>query len=300
MVFGLNLAVLIPWTVVAPLEWTRTLRNSTDIFDRYVESYGSCSNENALPFVIVVLLLNVGILLLANWWAYQSRNIETEYQDSRYIGISMASVLQAWCMGVPILIVVWDNPSAKFFVEAGIVFVTALGVLLLIFTPKVLAIRWDRMQRAQEKKRSAYNKFQARSQSSRRDFDDEDSEGTEEKAASNGAAAGVSDEDLAGESQHKNSMSTAEATNSSEFTKPPPQDAADAAGVVAATGVPAAAEDATATSNGSGSPIRRASLRKSISARLLQSGAIKSDEISKRIGGIKILRNPMVSLFLGS
>jgi hypothetical protein len=172
IVFSLNFVVLLTWTLVAPLEWTRTFLHSTDIFDRYVASYGSCTNEDALAFSIVIVVLNVGFLLLANWWAYVSRNIETEYRESRYIGISMASVLQAWCMGVPILIVVWDNPSAKFFVEAGIVFVTALAVLFLIYVPKVLAIRADHIQRIREEKRNAYPRHGHRSR--RNDVLDED------------------------------------------------------------------------------------------------------------------------------
>jgi len=99
-------------------------------------------------------------------------------------------LLQAWCMGVPILIVVWDNPSARFFVEAGIVFVTALAVLLLIFIPKVLAIRSERIQKAQEEKRGAYNNFQARAKS-RQDFDDDSDEFAVENAAAAPASSGT-------------------------------------------------------------------------------------------------------------
>lgn len=163
ILFGLNLAVMIPWTLIAPLEWNRVPASSTDIFDRPIESYGICSNGDSLPFVIAILIFNISALLVANWWAYQARNIETEYHESRYIAISMASVLQAWCMGIPILIVVWENPQAKFFVEAGIIFITALAVLLLIFIPKMLSIRADRLKVSEDSKRQAYNLFQARS-----------------------------------------------------------------------------------------------------------------------------------------
>eukprot|EP00544_Gedaniella_sp_CCMP2646_P004871 CAMPEP_0202485260 /NCGR_PEP_ID=MMETSP1361-20130828/4139_1 /ASSEMBLY_ACC=CAM_ASM_000849 /TAXON_ID=210615 /ORGANISM="Staurosira complex sp., Strain CCMP2646" /LENGTH=1067 /DNA_ID=CAMNT_0049114115 /DNA_START=47 /DNA_END=3250 /DNA_ORIENTATION=+ len=297
VILGLNLAVLIPWTIIAPLEWTRTLRDSTDTFGRPVESYGACTNENAIPFVVVVLILNVGVLMLANWWAYMSRNIETEYHESRYIGISMASVLQAWCMGVPILIVVWDNPSAKFFVEAGIVFVTALAVLLLIFIPKVLAIRSERIQKAQEEKRGAYNNFQARAKS-KQAFDDD----SDELAVENAAAAHVSNGAAKEDCYPKKSSSTAEATASSEFTKPPPQDAAEADGAATAASVAAvgvAVVGLTAANSNdeadSSSPNRRNSFRSSISARLLHGGAMKSDENTEGVGGIKILHNPRSS-----
>jgi hypothetical protein len=153
VLFIANFIVMINWQLVAPLEWTRVDRDSTDVFDRAVESYGLCTNDGALPFVVVIVIMNIGALIVANWWAYQARNIETEYHESRYIGIAMASILQAWGMGIPILIVVWDNPQAKFFVEAGIIFVTALAVQLLIFVPKVLAVRNDRIKDAEEEKR---------------------------------------------------------------------------------------------------------------------------------------------------
>lgn len=305
VILGLNLAVLIPWTIVDPLVWTRTYLDATDIFDRQVESYGSCSNQDSLPYIIVILILNVGLLLVANWWSYQSRNIETEYHESRYIGISMASVLQAWCMGVPILIVVWDNPSAKFFVEAGIVFVTALVVLLLIFTPKVLAIRSERIERAQEEKRGAYNKFQARARNASGNYDDDDSEEDSKaiKASAGAIAAGVQVDD---ESKFapKDSSSTAGATNSSEFTKPPPQEASNAgaaatAGVaaagVAAVGVAAVAASNKESDHSNSNSFRRSTTRASLSARLLQGGAMKSDEATENMGGIKILHNPRVS-----
>lgn len=166
LLYLINFIVMLSWQLVAPLQWIRVYLDSKDVFDRYVDSYGLCSNDNALPFVIVIVILNISTLLVANWWAYQARNIETEYGESRYIGISMASILQAWCMGIPILIVVWDNPQAKFFVEAGIIFVTALAVLLLIFIPKSFAIRADRIKAAEENKRLAYSSFTNRARKS--------------------------------------------------------------------------------------------------------------------------------------
>jgi hypothetical protein len=152
----LNLIVLITWTFVAPLEWERNFNEATDPFGRPVDSYGTCSNKDAVPFVVVLMVFNLGILILANWWAYKARNIETEYHESRYIAISMASVLQTWCMGIPILIMVWNNPQERFFVGSGLVFVTSLSVLGLIFVPKVIAISQDRALAAAEEKRQAY------------------------------------------------------------------------------------------------------------------------------------------------
>jgi hypothetical protein len=156
---NINVIILSIWTALDPREWVRTFKSATDVFNRPVESYGSCQGDGSLPYVIVLLVIDVFFLIIGNWWAYQSRNIETEYLESRYIGISMAAVLQAWCMGIPILIVVWDTPQAKFFVETGIIFVTSLAFLLLIYVPKVMASITDRKNAIAEEKKKAYTSF---------------------------------------------------------------------------------------------------------------------------------------------
>lgn len=169
----LNLIILVTWTVLEPQEWTRIERDATDVFNRHVESYGTCKGDASLPFVVVLVVLDFLFLILGNWWAYQSRNIETEYLESRYIGISQAAVLQAWCMGIPILIVVWDTPQAKFFVETGIIFVTSLAFLLLIYVPKVVASIVDRRSAIAEEKRKAYSSFIENKAKRENDFDDD-------------------------------------------------------------------------------------------------------------------------------
>ena len=76
-----------------PREWSRTNKDATDVFNRPVESYGSCTGEDSLPFVIVLLVVNFSFLILGNWYAYLSRNIETEYLESRYAssGVTLPS-----------------------------------------------------------------------------------------------------------------------------------------------------------------------------------------------------------------
>lgn len=162
ILLAVNWAVLITWTLKAPLEWERRFGEGTDTFGRPVESYGICTNDGAFAYVILLVVINLGLLVLANYWAYKSRNIETEYHESRYIAIAMASVLQAWCMGIPIFIMVWETPQAKFFVSTGIVFVTSAAVLGLIFVPKVIAIAQDRRLIAAEEKKKAFQEFSNR------------------------------------------------------------------------------------------------------------------------------------------
>jgi hypothetical protein len=76
--------------------------------------------------------------MITNWQAYVSRAIESEFAESKYIAMTMASLLQASLSGVPILFVVQENPQAFYLILIFMVFVICMAVLLLIFVPKVV------------------------------------------------------------------------------------------------------------------------------------------------------------------
>jgi hypothetical protein len=171
---SINLILMITWTLVSPLEWSRVKGEERDVFERLFQSYGTCESDDSVLFVVLIIVTNVIFLILGNWWNYISRNIETEYGESRYIGISMAATLQAWGMGIPILVVVWDNPQARFFVESGIIFVTSLAFLATVYLPKVLALRADRAK-TNDGKTEAFSNYQARAKQPN-DYEDEEEE----------------------------------------------------------------------------------------------------------------------------
>jgi 7 transmembrane sweet-taste receptor of 3 GCPR len=284
VLYLINFIVMLSWQLVAPLQWIRVYLDSKDVFDRFVDSYGLCSSDNALPFVIVIVILNISILLVGNWWAYQARNIETEYGESRYIGISMASILQAWCMGIPILIVVWDNPQAKFFVEAGIIFVTALAVLLLVFIPKSFAIRADRIKAAEENKRLAYSSFTNRARKSNA-FPEEQNPTF---AALNDVSNGNIDFSTEPSEQTGEKTAPREPQTPEEADVPPeipPEEHHDEATALAST-------------NGSRRRMSRRSLLDSLSKSFRLStvnGESAVDNNSESMRGIRVIHNPRVS-----
>ena len=153
-----NIIVLSTWTAIAPLKWNRVPTGATDIFGRESASYAQCDSAQSLGFVIALCAVNFVAVLLGNWWAYRARNIETEYGESSYIGVSMAAVLQAWTMGIPILIVVWNSPPAKFYVSSGIIFVTSQAILGLVYLPKII-VSYQALKDARNTKKQAYTKF---------------------------------------------------------------------------------------------------------------------------------------------
>lgn len=259
----INTVILTCWTVLNPREWTRINKDATDVFTRPVESYGTCKGDGSLAYVIVLLVVDFAFLIIGNWWAYQSRNIETEYLESRYIGISMAAVLQAWCMGIPILVVVWDTPQAKFFVETGIIFVTSLAFLLLIYVPKVMASITDRKNALAEEKRKAYSSFIENRVKRENDFDDNNKDGV----ASDSSDSSDSENECETTDETRGA-SSAELNNNNGSSSPLPR--------VSRSGLMGM------TKQGSGSR----------STRLGFMGAKKLDEQTDVSTGIKILHNP--------
>jgi hypothetical protein len=49
--------------------------------------------------------------------------------------------VQVWIIGLPVLKLLDDNPKATFFVKVGIVFITCMSSLLLLFIPKTRFLR---------------------------------------------------------------------------------------------------------------------------------------------------------------
>ena len=170
-----NVTILLTWTFVAPLKWTRVEGESKDAFDRSTDSHATCSPEprSVLPFLLTLIIFNLGVLIVANVFAYKSKDVSIEYQENRYIAISMASILQAWAMGIPILIVVKDNPQARYFVKVAIIFVTCSAILLLMFVPKMFSYRAEKRKILEEERRSTMRSVNARISNRARDYDEE-------------------------------------------------------------------------------------------------------------------------------
>ncbi|CAB9524051.1 acid type B receptor subunit 2 [Seminavis robusta] len=136
----LNVMVLALWTAVSPLEWDRqvTVRG---MFGRPTESRGSCVSDKNTPFVVTLVVMDLGALVLASYQSYVARGIATEFAESDYIGKAVACMLLVSFVGVPTIFIVSDNPQAEFFLITCIIFVICTAVLLFLFVPKIMAAR---------------------------------------------------------------------------------------------------------------------------------------------------------------
>ena len=133
VIFSCNVILLLLWTIIDPLQFDRVVTSDH-------ESYGTCwaGTDSAVPISlgILIAILNFGAVVLANLQAYQARDLKVEYNESKYIGIGMGCILQAFMLGVPLMFLVAENPQAFTFLLSSLIFLIAMSLLVLIFIPK--------------------------------------------------------------------------------------------------------------------------------------------------------------------
>ena len=132
----LNFIILLSWTLVDPPVFER-------VYIDELTSYGRCNSEGSewKGFISALAILNFTALIIANVEAYKARSINDELSESKYIGLATLSMLQIFIVGVPLLVIVYQDPSAYFFMWTGIIFIISTSILFLIFIPKILTWR---------------------------------------------------------------------------------------------------------------------------------------------------------------
>ena len=129
---SMNFVLLLVWTLVDPPQWTRV-----DVTE--FESYGICSTgEGVASTVIVSLLLALNFLcvVITNIQAYKTRKVSDEFNESNYIVLAMISIMQIFLVGVPLVFLTTNNPTACFFVITSMILVITMSVLMCLFVPK--------------------------------------------------------------------------------------------------------------------------------------------------------------------
>lgn len=135
-----NFTILSVWTILSPIARKEVIKVE-DNFGRPAETFSFCDWRDSLPYYVSLGAVNSFLLIYALVLAWQTRHISTELSESSYIYRSMAFTLLTCFMGVPVTILSSGNPSAYFYVVTGIIFVMSESTLLLIFIPKISALR---------------------------------------------------------------------------------------------------------------------------------------------------------------
>lgn len=80
VLLSINMAILITWSIVDPLQWTRSAveDGGIDIAGRSTESYAACASQNSTNqaiFTTLYAIPNVAALFIANWECYKARKL---------------------------------------------------------------------------------------------------------------------------------------------------------------------------------------------------------------------------------
>ena len=149
---GVNVLILTLFTALSPLQWERETL-TTDVFGRPTASFGQCQSAGALPYIIILCIVNLGCLVAGVFQAYKARHLSTDFAESEYIALAMALLLVVGFIAIPVTIIAKENSGAFFFVVTAVVFVCSMSLLLLIFIPKLNSMQLER----QGVSRSSYN-----------------------------------------------------------------------------------------------------------------------------------------------
>jgi len=153
VLFMCNVIVLICWTVIDPLSYTRSIGDGTDFWNREIKSYGSCQSDKALAFLTPLAVINFAIFAIACWQAFEARHVESKFAELKYIGLLVASLFQAFLVALPILSIVKDEPRTFYLFLVLTVFIVSEAIPLLIFLPKMLLAReYSGITKSEQKK----------------------------------------------------------------------------------------------------------------------------------------------------
>ncbi|XP_065918423.1 gamma-aminobutyric acid type B receptor subunit 1-like [Dysidea avara] len=135
----LDLAVLIPWTILYPLEWTEEKDVSDDGNTEVHHEFCSC---NKFGYWIGAVYVYKGLLVVFSLFlAYESRNVKAYYvNDSKHVIFALLSAVLLIGSGGPVSLVL-----ALFFIPNGAYIVAVIPIVLacvcstgILFVPKMV------------------------------------------------------------------------------------------------------------------------------------------------------------------
>ncbi|KAL7580582.1 hypothetical protein ACA910_003703 [Epithemia clementina (nom. ined.)] len=152
--FIVNFAALLVWTLVDPLQWQReVIHGDSGGGGPSNESVGACRATNgpvSTAMIVVVGVVNVSAFAVACYQAFRARNVSDEFSESKSLGVALCSWVQLFMIGVPVLFLIEsNNPSARYFITAGLTFAVCMSMLLPIYIP--IFIHWKQQTKQQQR-----------------------------------------------------------------------------------------------------------------------------------------------------
>jgi len=156
-----NIITLLCWSLIDPLEYLRKDKDGLDAWGRVIATYGTCESENAVPYLVILVLLNLSVLCLSNYQVYRARNLRIEFSESKYVGMVVGSMLQVFLLGVPTLLVVQELPGAYYLTFSLMIFVISIAILGFVFVPKYFYCKKFKMRSQKTQRRIIFDSIKA-------------------------------------------------------------------------------------------------------------------------------------------
>lgn len=136
------LVLQVIWICVSPLYFERVVR-TVDVNNYPLTSDGNCYGSDtsiallgvSLFFVFAMLL---GSSILASW----IRRVPAEFQESKYVALTVMSMFQLFLVAVPAAIATYGTGIGKFVLLSTLVFVSLMLLLGGVVLPKALFLHW--------------------------------------------------------------------------------------------------------------------------------------------------------------
>ncbi|KAL1498923.1 hypothetical protein AB1Y20_013444 [Prymnesium parvum] len=115
-----------------------------DPYGRTTKSYGQCTApENVWVYLALLITMHGLLLIFANFLVYQLRHVPSEYNEGKYVGISLANNLQTSVIALMLLFLVVENPKVTYSTKFFEVYWSATVTLLMMFVPKVILVHFN-------------------------------------------------------------------------------------------------------------------------------------------------------------
>jgi ABC-type branched-subunit amino acid transport system substrate-binding protein len=152
ILIGLNMVILVTWTIVAPLQWERIIE-AEDEFGQPIDSRGTCLHPlithdiTETAFQWLLLAVNVTALLLSNYQSYRARALPSEFNETSYLAMTNLVIFEGLMIGAPILFFERDDPAAYMLIQCLLASIICLAVLVPMFVPKFNGTKDEKAKR---------------------------------------------------------------------------------------------------------------------------------------------------------
>ncbi|GBG27239.1 Metabotropic glutamate receptor-like protein E [Hondaea fermentalgiana] len=174
---ALTSSILTLWFSLDPMYYERRVDPiysgvEVDSYGNLLESYGLCTDHRGLSTIFLAIVFCKNGLKFAGttYMAYKCRHVDKQFQESAYIFMAVASMLQLYTLGVPIMFAIeLKQTTVRFLVFGGLIVINNFVLAALVMVPKIRLVRQRAERVVQKSKQVTGHEATATSQAIKND-----------------------------------------------------------------------------------------------------------------------------------